>query len=285
MSRPYAEVIGDPIAHSKSPLIHSFWLGKLGMDAEYRASHVTRNQLTDYLRSRNADEYWRGCNVTIPHKRAVLPLLDMIDPSASVIGAVNTITVRDGYLHGYNTDAPGFMEPIAPMLESSPTYRFASLIGSGGAALAVGRALHDVGFTLIHYNRDPLAASARLGDLVRDKDLNCDIRSLCEYDGAMHDFKEGPDRFDLLVNATSLGMVGQPPLEIDLSSWPSQMVVYDIVYSPLETPLLAAARARGLRTIDGLQMLVGQAAAAFELFFGQPAPRQHDAELRALLTA
>lgn len=285
-SRPYAEVIGDPIAHSKSPLIHNFWLEKLGIDAEYRATHVLPEDLGSFLISRNGDDDWRGCNVTIPHKRSILPLLDHLDKSASDIGAVNTVVPRDWYLWGHNTDARGFLDPVLPMLEREPTYRIASLIGSGGAALAVGRALYDAKFTLILYNRDPVAAWERLGSLCRDTDLNCDLsRLVASPDDPPIDWEEGPNRFDLIVNATSLGMVGQPRLEIDLRGSPAATVIYDLVYAPLETPLLYQAHTLGMRTIDGLKMLVGQAARSFELFFGQPPPRQHDAELRQRLLA
>ena len=286
MTSVYAEVIGDPIAHSKSPLIHNFWLNKLGIDAEYRATHVLPENLNSFLIERNGDDDWRGCNITIPHKRSVLPFLDHLDSSASEVGAVNTVVLRDWYLWGYNTDAKGFLDPILPMLKADPTYRFASIIGSGGAALAVAKALRDAGFTLILYNRDPDAAWERLGSLCGDRDLNCDLSELSKRPSRWDvDWKEGPDRLDLIVNATSLGMVGQPELKIDFRRFPPASVVYDLVYAPLQTAFLRSAQNCGMRTIDGLQMLVGQAALAFELFFGQPAPRQHDAELRELLLA
>ena len=113
MNRPFAEVIGDPIAQSKSPAIHGFWLGKMGIDADYRACHVRPDELADYFSARRADPDWRGCNITMPHKQAVLPLLDGLDPAAERIGAVNTVVRRgDGSLIGANTDAPGFIDPL-----------------------------------------------------------------------------------------------------------------------------------------------------------------------------
>ena len=137
MNAPYAEVIGDPIAQSKSPAIHNYWLGKLGLDAEYRACHVTAEGLEDYLRQRRADADWRGCNVTMPHKQAVMSHLDRLDPLAERIGAVNTIVREaDGALTGYNTDAAGFLEPLRPLLGREHLFRMARVLGTGGAARA-----------------------------------------------------------------------------------------------------------------------------------------------------
>lgn len=285
MTSVYAEVIGDPIAHSKSPLIHNFWLEKLGINAEYRATHVLPENLKSFLIARNGDDDWRGCNVTIPHKRSVLPVLDHLDSSASDVGAVNTVVLRDWYLWGYNTDTKGFLDPILPMLKGNPTQRIASIIGSGGAALAVAKALYDADFTLVLYNRDTDAAWERLGSLCGDRHCNLELSELAKRPWRGARWKEGPDYFNLVVNATSLGMAGQPELKIDFRRFPTASVVYDLVYAPIKTAFLRSARDNGMQTIDGLQMLVGQAALAFELFFGQPAPRQHDAELRELLLA
>lgn len=281
--RVYAEVIGDPIAQSKSPAIHNFWLAKLGIDAEYRACHVRAEELAEYFRERNADDEWRGCNVTMPHKQAVLPLLDSLEPAAERIGAVNTITMRDHYLIGDNTDGVGFMEPLREF-DTAQTYKFASLIGAGGAARAIADALTEADFSLISYSRDPAKAEREIGRYVRDKGLMCDIASLAErpYQG----IESHPDRLDVLVNASPLGMAGYPPLDLDVGSLVPSTIVYDIVTSPAETPLLKVARAAGLPTIDGLSMLIGQAAVAFEKFFGRAPPRDEgDRELRALLGA
>jgi shikimate dehydrogenase len=294
MGRPYAEVIGDPIAQSKSPLIHNFWLGKLGLDAEYRACHVTRESLADYLCDRNADDNWRGCNVTMPHKLAVMPLLDRLSPEAERIGAVNTVVMRDYYLEGHNTDGAGFMEPLQSLLAehpySGPTLpgRTAALIGAGGAARAIADALDQAHFTIISYSRDPEKADRAIGRYIWDKDLICSLADLARETAgarARAPIPVDPHRIDLFVNASPLGMAGQPPLNVEAPRLIENEIVYDIVTVPLDTPLLQAARASGLRTIDGLAMLIGQAAVAFEKFFGQAAPRQHDAELRALLTA
>jgi shikimate dehydrogenase len=282
MTRPYAEVIGDPIAQSKSPAIHAFWLGKLGIDAEYRACHVRPEELADYIAARNADDNWRGCNVTMPHKQAIVPLLDTLSPTAERIGAVNTVVIRDFHLHGDNTDAPGFMEPLRPYL-AGQTYRFAMLVGTGGAAKAIADALHEDGFTIISYSRDPAKADREIGRYIWDKDLICPLEHLA-HPTHSKPIPSDADRIDILVNASAMGMAGYPDLAVDLGGIVEDLIVYDIVTHPLETRLLQTARAGGHRTIDGLSMLIGQAAAAFEKFFGQAPPRQHDAELRAILT-
>lgn len=282
---PYAEVIGDPIVQSKSPAIHRFWLGRLGIDAAYRAAHVRPEGLADYLAARRADPAWRGCNVTMPHKQAVLPLLDAVDRQAVRIGAVNTI-VRgaDGRLTGYNTDAPGFLEPLQPWLAQRHLMRMARVLGAGGAARAIVAALADAGFVVVLAARDPGRARALLDELAPGGDHHAvDLAHFAPPTDFA--FDDRSQLFDLVVNASPLGMAGQPPLLLDFSHVPPGSVVYDIVTHPAETPLLAEARRRGHPTVDGLAMLIGQAALAFEKFFGQPAPRAADAELRALLSA
>jgi shikimate dehydrogenase len=264
----YAEVIGDPIAQSKSPLIHGFWLGQLGIAAEYRRAHVKPEELAGYFESRRADPDWRGCNITLPHKQAALEFVEDRGGIRQSIGAINTVVrAEDGALIGTNTDAGGFYAPIAGLdLEG----RHAVVIGAGGAARAILFALSKVGIgrvTLL--NRNVLKGAALLSGFgVKGEALPLSA-------------KLPPAA--LLVNASALGMVGQPPLEIDLSPLPEDAVVYDAVYAPLETDLLAQERDRDLDTVDGLEMLVGQAELAFELFFGAEPPRDRDAELRALL--
>jgi shikimate dehydrogenase len=284
-TRPYAEVIGDPIAQSKSPAIHTFWLERLGIDADYRAAHVTADGLPAYLAARRADPSWRGCNVTMPHKQAIIPLLDRIDPQAAAIGAVNTVVPEgDGRLAGYNTDAAGFLEPLAPLLDQRHLYRMARVLGAGGAARAIVSALAGRGFHVVLAARDPTKAQALLAELAPKGDHHAvDLTHFAPPTDFAFDDRAG--LLDLVVNASPLGMAGQPPLAFDFSHAPPGSVVYDIVTNPLETPLLAEARARGFATVDGLAMLIGQAAAAFAKFFGQPAPRQHDAALRERLTA
>ncbi|VAW05088.1 Shikimate 5-dehydrogenase I alpha [hydrothermal vent metagenome] len=270
MNGVYAEVIGDPIAQSKSPIIHKFWLEKLGIEADYRACHVKAEALCEYIESRRNDPNWRGCNVTMPHKLAVM---DHVDDPGSVresIGAMNTLA-RDkkGELFGTNTDAAGFFAPIAGFpLEG----RNVVVIGAGGAARAVLFALSRsaVGNVTI-MNRNVLKAAALLARFGLKGDA-------IELGAAL-------PSASLLINASSLGMAGQDDLPIELGNLHGNALVYDLVYSPLKTDLLKAAAAKGLETIDGLSMLIGQAAVAFELFFQAGAPLEHDDELRRLLIA
>jgi len=284
----YAEVIGDPIAQSKSPAIHNFWLGKLGLEAEYRARHVTAEGLADYVAARRDDPDWRGCNITMPHKQAILPLLDRLEIGAELVGAVNTVTRRERSgavaLIGSNTDGAGFLEPLRPLLERQHLFRMARVLGTGGAARAIVAALAEENFVIVLAGRQPAKARALLDELDPDGEHHAvDLAHFAEPTVFAFDDRAGC--LDLIVNASPLGMAGQPPLAFDLSHVPPGSVVYDIVTYPLDTPLLQAARAAGFPTLDGLNMLVGQAAVAFEKFFGVPAPRQHDAELRQLLTS
>lgn len=285
MSRAYAEVIGDPIAQSKSPAIHGFWLAKLGIAADYRACHVRPEELADYIAQRRADPLWRGCNVTMPHKQAVMPLLDRIAPPADAIGAVNTVLRTDNHsaMTGTNTDASGFLEPLKADLAETHYYRMARIMGTGGAARAIITALADKGFTLVVAGRDPGKARALLDELAPKGEHHAIALShFADPTDFAFDDREGC--LDLVINASSLGMQGQPPLPFDWSHAPPGSIAYDIVTAPLDTPFLQDARAKGHRTIDGLSMLIGQAATAFAHFFGAPPPREHDAELRALLT-
>ena len=267
---PYAEVIGDPIAHSKSPIIHNFWLEKLDIEAEYRKTHVTHDELAGYFLKRRADPNWLGCNITIPHKVAAMDYVT--DPSnvGGLIGAMNTVACETGGpLIGTNTDAGGFLAPLQRLKWKGES---ALVIGSGGAARAVLYALDQIGVK-------DTSVMARNAEKARS--LMQDIG----IEGHIIGMDEPVPAVDLLINTSPLGMTGQAPLAIDLSPLPTDSIVYDIVYAPLDTPLLEQARARGLRTIDGLEMLIGQAALAFEIFFDAPAPREHDEELRARLVA
>lgn len=281
---PYAEVIGDPIAQSKSPAIHTYWLDRLGLDAAYRARHVAAGELAGYLAARRSDADWRGCNVTMPHKQAVMPLLDRLDPLAARVGAVNTI-VRgaDGTLSGHNTDVAGFLEPLRPLLDRPHLFRMARVLGTGGAARAIVVALAAENFVVVLAGRDPAKARALLDELTPPGEHHAiDLAHFADLTDFAFDDRAGC--LDLIVNASPLGMAGQPALAFDFSHAPPGSVVYDIVTDPLDTPLLQAARAAGFRTIDGLAMLIGQAAAAFGHFFGRPPPRDEgDAQLRALL--
>ncbi|QWC56795.1 shikimate dehydrogenase [Erythrobacter sp. 3-20A1M] len=283
MSVPYAEVIGDPIAQSKSPAIHGFWLAKLGIEAEYRATRVTPDDIGDFLAERREDPDWRGCNVTMPLKQMVQPNLHSIEEPAASIGAVNTICpVSDRLLAGYNTDAPGFLEPLRDRLGETHYFRMARILGTGGAARAIVSALAAEGFVIVLAGRDPAKARALLDELAPEGEHHAvDLAHFADPTDFAFDDREGC--CDLIVNASPLGMRGQPPLAFDWSHAPPGAIAYDIVTDPMDTPFLQGAREAGFATIDGLSMLIGQAAFAFERFFGAKPPREHDAELRALL--
>lgn len=270
MTPPYAEVIGDPIAHSKSPLIHGFWLEALGIDAEYRRRHVRPEELESYFKARRADPAWRGCNITAPHKESALDFVPDPGGIRTTIGAINTV-FRDesGAIAGTNTDAAGFWSPISALdLSDRPVV----VVGAGGAARAVLFALSRVGVGPVTIlNRTPLKAAGLLAAFgLKGNALPLDAPL---------------PPAALLVNASTLGMTGQPPLSLDLAPLPDDAIVYDLVYAPLQTGLLRAAEERGLETVDGLDMLIGQAALAFELFFDAEPPRERDDELREILAA
>ncbi len=267
MSRRFAEVIGDPVSHSKSPAIHGFWLEELGIDADYRTHRVPEGGVGAYLDARRGDPHWCGANVTIPHKQAALAAADDVTPAAQRIGAANCLVPRDGRVLADNSDAAGFAEPLATQALAG---KRAAVIGAGGAARAVLVALADLGIGPVAlYNRDTDKAEGLLAAL--------------GIAGEALPLGDAAPEVDLLVNASALGMVGYPPCPLSPAAMPATGIVYDIVYAPLETPLLEAAEKKGLRTIDGLAMLIGQAAVAFALFFGEAPPRRHDATLRERL--
>ncbi len=290
MNRPYAEVIGDPIAQSKSPVIHRFWLDRLGIDADYHTCLVSADDLAAYIAARRTDPLWRGCNVTMPHKQAIMALLDGLDPVAQQVGAVNTIIPgSDRLLAGCNTDVAGVSEPLRGLpIGGYPDHlaTYAYIIGAGGAARAAIVGVRQAGpFQIDIFNRTvekahPLAAMA---------DAACGQAHPLEDLTPIRNNDDGRDDqhySHILINASSMGMLGNAPVPIDLSRFYPDTIVFDMVYSPLETPLLAEARRLGLRTIDGLAMLIGQAAVAFRAFFGADPPREPgDAQLRAVLTA
>jgi len=281
----FAEVIGDPIVQSKSPLIHGFWLEQTGIADVYRATQVSPDGLGDYFAARRKDPAWRGCNVTMPHKQAVIGLIDRLDPLAARVGAVNTVVSEAGELVGYNTDVAGFLEPLRARLDKPHVFRMARVLGTGGAARAVVTALLGEGVVVVLAGRDRARAQALLDELDPGGDHHA--VDLAHF-AAPTDF-EFDDRagcFDLVVNATSLGMTGHAPLPFDLSHAPPGAVIYDIVTSPPQTALLMGARARGFATVDGLAMLIGQADHAFRRFFGASPPRgATDVALRARLAA
>jgi len=285
MTAIYAEVIGDPIAQSKSPAIHGFWLEQLGLGGTYRATHVGAAELPAYITARRNDPDWRGCNVTMPHKQAVIPLLDRLDPLAARVGAVNTIVPENGALVGYNTDVPGFLEPLRAAFDQPHLFRMARVLGTGGAARAVVTALAGAGAVVVLAGRDPAKARALLDELDPGGEHHAvDLAHFSTPTDFAFDDRAGC--LDVVVNATSLGMTGHPPLAFDLSHAPPGSMFYDIVTSPLDTAFLQCARVAGFATIDGLAMLIGQADHAFRRFFGAHPPRgDADIALRARLTS
>ena len=275
MSAPYAEVIGDPVGHSKSPLIHGFWLETLRLPGRYGKVHVRADELAAYLSGRRADEDWRGCNVTIPHKLAVMSLADEAGDDARRIGAANCLYVDRGRVVATNTDVLGVIDALPLDLAG----RAVCLIGAGGAARAALEAVirlraSDVRLVI----REPSKGQRLLGEF----GLAGRVFSMDDCANAFRDTA-------VVINASPLGMASapaMPPALLDhLALLNRGATVFDMVYAPLETAMLARARSLGLSPVDGLTMLIGQAAEAFCHFFGAPAPREHDAELRARLTA
>ena len=255
-----AGVIGWPVAHSLSPSLHGFWLAEHAIDGAYVPMAVAPDNLAAALHGVPALGL-RGVNVTIPHKVAALDYVAEVTPTARRIGAVNTITVTaDGSLHGDNTDAFGFLTNLRDG-GWQPDDRPAIVLGAGGAARAICVGLAEAGVTDLRIcNRSPDRATALVADLT-DVAPNATAVPWADRDAAL-------TGAGLLVNTTSLGMAGEPPLDIDLSALPADATVNDIVYTPLTTPLLAAAAARGLAVVDGLGMLLHQARPGFHAWFG-----------------
>lgn len=277
MSVPYAEVIGDPIAHSKSPIIHNFWLQQLGIDAKYRVCHVRADELADYFAERRNDPAWRGCNVTIPHKERVASLIDSLRQSARNVGAVNTIFPHpDEGLCGINTDVDGVREALRGIdLSGRPLV----VIGAGGAARAAFAHLEGVGCS-------ELRVLARNTDKAANVVSNFDVPARTFHIEKAASALEGAS---LVINATQLGMQDQaamPDCVISgLHGLTQDAIVFDMVYAPQETELLKAAAISGRYPVGGLVMLIGQARNAFARFFDMVPPYEHDDQLRRLLTA
>lgn len=258
-----AGVIGHPIGHSKSPLLHGYWLREHGIDGAYVPMNVAPEALSVAIAGLRALGF-RGCNVTVPHKEAVIALCDTVDDGARAIGAVNTLVFDEaGHLHGSNTDGTGFMQNLR---EGAPGWRVeagpALVLGAGGAARAIVHGLLAAGAPeVVIANRT----------LAKAEGLARDVAGAGNGSAIAFTLDAVPDvlpRTSLLVNTTVLGMSGQAPLTIDLDGLPGTALVTDIVYSPLETDLLKAASRRGNPTVDGLGMLLHQAVPGFEAWFG-----------------
>lgn len=269
----HAAIIGHPVAHSRSPLIHNYWLKQLGIDGEYGRRDVPPAEIDLFLANFRASGLV-GANVTVPHKEAAFRAAEELDPVAAALGAVNTLWLADGRLHGANTDVYGFLgnlDHAEP--EWARSLDEALVLGAGGASRAIIHGLLERGIERVAVVNRTLSRAEALRD---------------QFGSRVHpvEWRDLPARLvgkRLLVNTTSLGMKGQPPLDIDLSTLSPDALVTDAVYVPLETPLLRAAKALGLATVDGLGMLLHQAVPSFERWFGvRP---EVTPELRALAIA
>ena len=268
---PAACLIGWPAAHSRSPLIHHYWLRTLGIEGGYVIEAVPPDELQDFV-FRLSLRGFVGANVTIPHKEQVLTLTRP-DERARAVGAANTLWFQDGELCSTNTDVEGFINNLDACAPGWDKAGEALVLGAGGSARAVLFGLIERGVRRVHLVNRTMERARALAD-------QFGVSIVPAGWDAVGDLLP---RAELLVNTTSLGMHGQPALELDVSRLPPNAVVADLVYVPLETPLLAAAHARGLKTADGLGMLLHQAVRGFELWFGRRP--EVTPELRALIEA
>lgn len=277
MSAPFAEVVGDPIEHSRSPLIHGFWLDALGMAGRYERTRVARGGLAAHLAARRTDPDWRGCNVTMPLKREALDAADHASDRALAAAAANLLVRREGRLEAANTDVGAIAALVDAQRQSGRPAERVVLLGSGGAARGALVALGLLGIRDVTLHaRDAIAARG----LAVEFGLTRPPQPL-----------DAPWVGDSVVNATPLGMAGQtgwwcPPAELAAELSPRGWL-FDMVTDPDETALIAAARARGLGIVTGRAMLIEQAATSFRLLFGVEPPRdaEHEAALVAQLAA
>jgi shikimate dehydrogenase len=249
-----AGITGWPVSHSRSPRLHGFWLERYGIDGAYVPLPIDPLQFPAAVRGLMLSGF-AGLNVTIPHKVAAFAICDTVDESARRAGAVNTLVFENGRIVGSNTDGWGFLENLRAN-GVDPAGGPALILGAGGSARAVGSVLLELGVRVTVANRTRTRAEALAHELPGLQVIDWDAR-----DHALPGHA-------LLVNTTSLGMAGHPPVQIDLDSASRGLTVADIVYVPLETPLLAAARARQIRCVEGLGMLLHQAVPGFRAWFG-----------------
>ena len=261
----YAEVIGDPIAQSLSPLIHNFWLEAAGIPGDYRRRQIAPADLAAYAESACTDPAWRGANVTMPLKLDALHLADEATDRAVAAGAANLLLPREGRLFAANTDVGAIATLVDRERKSGRLAGSVTLLGNGGAARAALVALKLLEIDLVRIQARDLGAARKLavefGLALAPTSLTSQIDS------------------DALINATPLGMTDRECLNCDVAMMPDKGFVFDMVTSPPETPLIAAARLRGLAVVTGLEMLVEQAATSFKLLFGVEPPRDRDADL------
>jgi shikimate dehydrogenase len=268
---PAACLIGWPAAHSRSPLIHHYWLRQLGIEGGYNVEAVPPEGFAEFVLHLSTHGFV-GANVTIPHKERALALTTP-DARARAVGAANTLWYEGGELRSTNTDIEGFVNNLDASAKGWDTIDDALVLGAGGSSRAVVYGLIERGIKRVHLANRTMERGRALAD---------------QFGPAVHSVAwekigELLSHAGLLVNTTSLGMHGQPALELDIALLPSHAIVADLVYVPLETALLKAARVRGLKTADGLGMLLHQAVRGFELWFGQRP--EVTPELRALVEA
>ena len=272
MSNPRACIMGHPVAHSRSPMLHGYWLRTLGIDGAYELADVAPEKFDVFFRGLKHNGFVGG-NITIPHKEAAYRLVDRRERAADAIGAVNTVWYEGETLIGGNTDwlgLVGSLDDIHPGWDAAPGK--VVVLGAGGSARASVFAFTERGFSVSIVNRTHERAEK--------------LAAAFGTRASAHDFSELPKllgQADVLINNTSLGMAGKPPLAIDLGALKTSAIVYDVVYVPLETELLKAAKARGHRTVDGLSMLLYQAVVGFSHWFG--VTPKVTAEQRAILEA
>jgi len=255
---PRSYVIGNPVKHSRSPQIHQYWLKHYGLNGSYGLAKLAPDQLAAFIESlRHADN--AGANVTLPYKSDVIEFLDDIDEDARSVGAVNTIYKQGEKLLGTNTDIYGFLTHLSL---SAPDWqahtKTAMIIGAGGAARAILSAMKTSGVGNIYIANRTISRAKDLADKIYPSAQPIEMSKVQDILSST----------DLIINTTSLGMIGQPPLELDLSVLPKHATVVDIVYTPLKTRLLLEAENHGLIAVDGLGMLLHQAVRGFELWFG-----------------
>jgi shikimate dehydrogenase len=268
---PAACLLGWPAAHSRSPLIHHYWLRKLGIAGGYSIEAVPPEGFAEFVLNLSGHGFV-GANVTIPHKVRALELT-VPDARARAVGAANTLWYAGDELRSTNTDVEGFINNLDASAHRWDAIEEALVLGAGGSARAVVFGLIERGIKRVVLANRTMERARALADEFGPK-----VEPL-----AWAEVADRLPRAGLLVNTTSLGMRGQPPLDLDIGLLPAQAVISDLVYVPLETPLLAAAKARGLKTADGLGMLLHQAVRGFELWFGQRP--EVTPELRALVEA
>ncbi len=260
-----AGVIGHPLSHTLSPKIHQYWFNQQNIDGEYHAIAISPDDLKNQFYRLREDGY-RGLNVTLPHKEIVASLCTSLSKDAQIIGAVNAVIFHpSGEIEGHNHDAYGFITHARQTVPNL-NIQHAMVMGAGGAARAVIFALRQFGVSDIIITNRSLDRAEQLAE-----EFNARVVEWDQKDSYIHSI-------DFLINTTSCGMMGQPPLDISLQSATSELIVYDIVYKPLITPLLSQAQNQNLRIITGLGMLLHQAAPAFRQFFGREVQVDHALE-------